>query len=94
MKTAELIIPRSANPISATTIRGLLVIGDKKSWQENTHPLVHNMYDRLRDEILSVTSYKKIYDEIKKYDFSLDSFMNIYKKLEEIDKIEKLNSIK
>lgn len=93
-KTAELIVPRSANPISATTIRGLLVIGDKKSWQENTHPLVHNMYDRLRDEILSVTSYKKIYDEIKKYDFSLDSFMNIYKKLEEIDKIEKLNSIK
>lgn len=52
------------------------------------------MYNRLRDEILSVTSYKKIYDEIKKYDFSLDSFMNIYKKLEEIDKIEKLNSIK
>lgn len=75
-------------------IRGLLVIDDEKKWQEYTHPFIHNMYKRLRDEILSVPIYKNIYDKIRKDDFSLDNFMEIYKKLEEKDKLKKLNSIK
>ena len=52
------------------------------------------MYKRLRDEILNVPVYKNIYDKIRKDDFSLDNFMEIYKKLEEKDKLKKLNSIK
>ena len=91
--TAELIIPRSTLPVSATMIRGYLTINDEKKWQESTHPFVHGMYKRLQDELLNVPVYKDIYDSIRKNDFSMDSFMKKYKQLEEKDKLEKLSNI-
>ena len=39
--TAELVIPRKENGISATLVRGMLVIDDEKSWQQHTPSLIH-----------------------------------------------------
>lgn len=92
--TAELVIPRTTINVSATMIRGMLVIDDEKSWQKCTHPFTHGMYGRLRDELINVPVYKDIYNEIRKGDMSLDSFMNTYKVLEEQDKQQKLAELK
>ncbi len=91
--TAELIIPRSTIPISATMVRGMLVIDDEAAWQKATHPLIHGMYGRLRDELMSVQVYKEIYNRVRKGDMSIDSFMKVYKELEEADKATKLAEI-
>lgn len=88
--TAELIIPRSTIPISGTMIRGLLVINDEANWQKATHQLIHGMYGRLRDELMSVPVYQEIYNRIRIGDMSLDNFMKVYKEFEEADKANKL----
>lgn len=88
--TAELIIPRSTIPISGTMVRGFLTINDESNWQKATYPLIHGMYGRLRDELMSVPVYKEIYDKIRKGDLSLDSFMNVYEEFEAKDKAAKL----
>ena len=88
--TAELIIPRSTIPISATKVRGMLVIDDEFGWQKVTHPLVHGMYQRLRDELMSVPAYQLIYNRIRIGDMSMDSFMKVYRDLEDEDKARKI----
>lgn len=88
--TAEIILPRSIIPVSGTMIRGLLVINDETRWQNTTPSLIHGMYNRLRDELMSVPVYKEIYNQIRGGDLSLDSFMKVYKELEAKDKAEKL----
>lgn len=91
--TAELIIPRSTIPISGTQVRGMLVVDDESSWQKSTHPLIHGMYGRLRDELMSVPIYKEIYNKVRRGNMDLDSFMHIYKEYEEQDKARKLAEI-
>ena len=88
--TAELIIPRSTIPISGTMVRGMLVINNESCWQKLTPPLIHGMYNRLRDKIMSVPIYKEIYDIIRVGDLSLESFMKVYKEFEEREKDHKL----
>ena len=88
--TAELIIPRSTIPVSGTMVRGMLVIGDETGWQKSTDPLIHGMYSRLRDELMEVDVYQKIYDRVRVGDMSLDHFMKVYHELEEADRLEKL----
>ena len=70
--TAELIIPRSTIPVSGTMVRGMLVIGDETGWQKATDPLIHGMYSRLRDELMEVDVYQKIYDRVRVGDKTLD----------------------
>ena len=89
--TAELILPRSALPISATILRGMLVIDDKSSWQEMTPESIHSMYDILRKELLNVPIYNKISNEMNSN--TIDDFMNVYKMYEQKDKEEKLLKI-
>lgn len=93
INTAEIILPRSAIPISGTEIRGMLVINDEENWQKFTPSFIHHMYERLRDELLSVPVYKEIYDKIRTQDLSLDDFMKVYKMLEEEDKNSKLANL-
>ena len=94
VNTAELVIPRSTIPISGTMVRGFLVTNNESEWQKATHPLIHGMYGRLRDELMSVPVYSDIYNEIRVGDLSLDSFMKVYKKLEEKDKNSKLADLR
>lgn len=92
--TAELIIPRSTIPISATMVRGFLLINNETSWQKATHPLIHGMYNRLRDELMNVPVYKEIYDRVRVGDLTLDNFMKVYKEFEQEDKELKLAELK
>jgi len=92
--TAELILPRSTIPISGTMIRGMLLIDDEKSWQNYTPQLIHDMYGRLRRELMDVPVYKEIYDHIRKGELTLEHFMRVYKKYEEEDKKVKLAQLK
>jgi len=90
LHTAKLIVPRSNNLISGTKLRGLLLINNKEAWKKETHHLIHNKYEELRNELLEVSIYKEIYDSIYKEGLTLENYMNIYSKLEEKDKKEKI----
>lgn len=92
--TAQLVMPRGSIPISATMVRGMLLIGDKKNWQSATPPSIHGMYQSLRDELMDVNIYKEIYDRIGAQDLSLDNYIKIYKELEEQDKKKKLAQLR
>lgn len=56
--TSELIINRGELPISATMLRGLMVRDDRKAWMRWVDPKLHKLYDRLRDELMTVEYYK------------------------------------
>ena len=92
--TSLLVIPRTAFPISATVLRGLLTIDDKQTWMKYTSPLIHDMYDELRNELMLVPIYKSIYDKISKTEISLENFMFEYKILETKDKERKMKICK
>ena len=90
---AELIVPRNAFPISATILRGYLLINDKASWEQNTPKSIHGMYEDLRGELLNVPIYSKIFEELNNTSKTIDDFMNIYKIYEKKDKEEKILNI-
>lgn len=93
--SAEFVVPRSTIPISATQVRGYLLVNDENSWQKCTSPMIHYMYQRLREELMSVPVYQEIYDKVRRYKvMDLDAFMKIYKEYEELDREVKLAQIK
>lgn len=84
---AELYIPR--DEISATYVRGLMVINNELEWQKTTSPLIHDMYDELREKLMSVPVYEEIYNSISST-LTMEAFMECYSKLEENDRNKKL----
>ena len=64
IETAELVIPRSRIPISATMLREALVRDDFDYWSKFVHDKTHKMYDRLRRELLAVPAYQEMYESI------------------------------
>lgn len=58
--TSEIIINRSALPISATALRELMVINDRREWMKWVDPKLHKMYDTLRNELMTVPFYQKM----------------------------------
>ena len=86
---AELYMPR--DEISATYVRGLILIGDKEEWKKTTSHFIHDMYDELREKLMSVPVYKEIYSSMEV--LTIEAFMQIYKKYEEKDKIRKLSDL-
>ena len=62
--TAELVIPRSRIPISATLLREALVKDDFSYWSKYVDEKTHKMYDRLRSELLSTDPYREIYNNM------------------------------
>lgn len=64
MDTAELVIPRSRIPISATKLRDALVKDDFEYWSKFVDEKTHKMYDRLRRELLSVPAYREMYQQL------------------------------
>jgi len=64
--TAELVIPRSRIPISATQLRDALVRDDFEYWSKFVDDKTHKMYDRLRSELLSTEPYREIYEQLLK----------------------------
>ena len=64
--SAELIIPRSKIPISATMLREALIRDDFDYWAPYVDEKTHKMYDRLRRELLSADPYHKMYEDLIK----------------------------
>ena len=89
----EFIIARETLPISATMVRGMLTIGDERSWQKTTPQFIHGIYTRLRDELLSVPVYRDIYNRIRRTEMTLDEFMKVYEELEEQNKQKSLQKL-
>lgn len=91
--TTELIVSRNKIPVSATKTRGMLVIDDRENWEKSTPSQIHNMYNSLRDELLSIPVYKEIYNKVCKENLSIDVFNRVYKDYERLDKEEKIKGL-
>lgn len=95
IKTDDLIVSRDLIPISGTMMRGFLLIDDKKSWQKNVPETIYHMYSELREELLSTSVYKEIYDKVQKNKIvDIDVFMNVYDLYVEEDRRKKENELK
>lgn len=93
--TYELIVPRDLIPISGTKMRGFLVINDEKSWQQYVPETIYHKYSELREELISTTIYKEIYDKtFKNKIVDMDTFINIYNLYEEDDRNKKIEQLK
>lgn len=55
--TTELILNRAELPISATMLRQLMLEDKRKEWMQYVNPKLHKMYDRLRNELITVPFY-------------------------------------
>lgn len=53
----EIIVSRGKIPISATQVRALMVIDNRREWQKWVNPKLHKMYDEIRRELMSVPFY-------------------------------------
>lgn len=58
--TSEFIVNRGALPISATMLRELMVKDNRREWMKWVDPKLHKMYDRLRNELMSVSFYQEM----------------------------------
>lgn len=89
------IVSRNQLKISATVVRGALLINDKVLWRSYVPNNIYDLYDYLREELLSVPVYKKIYDKlIYSNNLSIENFLRIYSEYELIDKNKKIEEIK
>lgn len=61
--TSELIVNRGRIPISATMVRRAMVFDRRKEWMNMVNPKLHKMYDRLRDELMTVPFYQEMYEQ-------------------------------
>lgn len=94
LNTSDFVLPRSRVPISGTEIRGMLLLNDRQKWQEWTPEMIHSLYPRLREELMSVPVYREIYDEVRQSKImDMDAFMKVYKRYEEEDRQQKLAAI-
>lgn len=63
-ETAEIVIPRSRLPISATQLREALVRDDFDFYAKYTDEKEHKLYDRLRRELLATEPYQEMYRKL------------------------------
>lgn len=63
--TTQLILNRQDIPISATMLRDLMVLDERRLWMQWVDPRLHKFYDRLRSEMMSVLYYKTRAEELK-----------------------------
>ena len=66
LDTSEFIVNRGRIPISATMLRQLMVEDKRKEWMKYVHPRLHKMYDRLRNELMTVSYYKELGKDFEK----------------------------
>lgn len=86
---SEMIISRKVIDISGTSLRGYMIINDKKMWDNYMPKELENSFDELREELLGIPVYKDIYNKISN-NLTIENFFQIYNKYEEEDKKDKL----
>lgn len=60
INTSEFIVNRGAIPISATMLREYMVRNNRKEWMKWVDPKLHKMYDKLRNELMTVPYYQEL----------------------------------
>lgn len=60
----EVIVNRGKIPISATEVRELMVKDDRREWQKWVNPKLHKMYDEIRTELMSVSFYVELKENL------------------------------
>lgn len=88
--TEELVIDRKLLDISATKLRGYIIINDKENWKKYVPKQIYNDFDEIREKMLKTEEYKKILNEMKE-NLTISNYRKIYAKYEERDKIKKMN---
>ena len=63
--TSEFIVNRGALPVSATMLRELMVKNDRKAWMQWVDPKLHKLYDRFRNELMTVKFYQDLEQELR-----------------------------
>ena len=63
---SQLIVNRGRIPISATQVRKLMVMDDRKEWMKWVNPKLHKMYDEIRRELMTVPYYREMQVELMK----------------------------
>lgn len=58
--TTEVIVNRGRIPISATEVRKMMVMDDRREWQKWVNPRLHKMYHEIRDELMTVPFYQEM----------------------------------
>ena len=56
--TSEFIVNRGSLPISATMLRRMMVLNERKEWMKWVDPKLHKLYDKLRNELMTVPFYR------------------------------------
>lgn len=64
--TSEFIVNRGAIPISATELRRLMVLDKRKEWMAWVDPKLHKLYDRLRNELMTVPYYQELAKQLSR----------------------------
>lgn len=65
-QTTELIVNRNELPISATMLRTLMVLGERKLWMKYVDSKLHKMFDELRNEMMTVPFYQELENDLRK----------------------------
>lgn len=72
-----------------------LTIDDERNWQKCSHELIHYLYKEVCEELMAVSVYKEIYDQVRRNKvMDLDTFMKVYKRYEAMDRKKKLDQLK
>ena len=62
--TSELIVNRAELPVSATMLRELMVKDERREWMKWVDPKLHKLYDRLRNEMMTVPYYQEMHRKL------------------------------
>jgi len=90
--TTEVLIDRRQINISASELRGYILLNDKSNWIKYVPKEIYNDFDTIKQKLLEVKEYKEILNKIED-NKTIENFKQVYKIYEEKDKNEKLKNI-
>lgn len=88
----EVLLDRRMISISATKLRGYILIGDLRAWKRYVPNEIIPEFDRVREELLKSKIYSLILDEMGE-NLSIENYEKIYAIYEKEDKKIKMSNI-
>ena len=88
----EILLDRRTISISATKLRGYILIGDLRAWKKYVPNEIIPEFDRVREELLKSKIYSLIFDEMGE-NLSIENYEKIYSIYEKEDKKIKMSNI-
>lgn len=88
----ELSIDRQKIKISATELRGYILLNNKEEWQKYVPKEIITEFEKIRKHLLEVEIYRKILSEIGE-EKTIENFKKVYEKYEIDDRERKIRNI-